>query len=63
MMVDQGDWTAGALDEAMDLAEPCGTAGVHHHRVFDSLGAGLSQLELGKVELRVGQEAAYRGLL
>jgi len=62
-MVDQGDRTVGARDEAVDLAEPCGAARVHHHRVLDFLCAGLSQLELGKVELRVGQEAAYCRLL
>jgi len=42
MMVDQDDRTAGAHDEVVDLTEPCGAARVHHHRVLDPLGAGLS---------------------
>ncbi len=62
-MVDQGDRAAGARDEAVDLAEPGGAARVHHHRVLDLLGAGLPQLDLGILELRVGQEAAHRRLL
>ncbi len=63
VVVDQGDRTTGAHDEAVDLAEPCGAARVHHHRVFDLLGAGLAQLELGEFELGVGHEAAHRRLL